>query len=324
MDKKIGIIIVNFNGCEDTRECLTSLQWLEKPHTIYLVDNGSKDHSLEILPPLFPHVVFIDGQKNNGFAGGNNLGIDKALKEGCTHLFLLNNDTTAPVNFLPHFFTMEQEHPNAGIFGPTIFRYDTKKTIDHLGGLWNATIAEFESLERGKTKEDLFAPRQVDYVCGCAMLIKKEVFDRVGFFDERFFLLWEEADFCKRAMKKGYEIWTVPKAHIFHKISASFEGKDHSHYFWWRNRLLYLHKHPQGSKIRQLVRREIYKEFRHALFKGLTFYLAHFFTSNEKNMKRWHKWQRLKAGCLGIFDYFIGRFGPPFSFRKKKKPFFSK
>ncbi len=314
MHPEVAIILVNWNGKKDSREALLSLRKVHTPSTVYLVDNGSTDHSIEELLPEFPEVVFLDAGKNLGFAGGNNLAIRFAMKKGASFFFLLNNDTIVDPHIVDAFLQAALQKPEGGIFGAKSFSYFDREHIDHFGGIWKEKWAEFVSIGKGKKDEGFDTMQKVDYVCGCAMFIRREVFEKIGLLDERFFLLWEESDFCMRAKRAGFEIWTVPKAHLFHKISSSFEGKVQSHYYWWRGRLLFLRKNVPfslRSPSYQQLFRDGWKEGRHFFIKGVLLFLCRLLYPKGYTSKRVIRWKRNRAALLAMIDYARGKLGGP-------------
>ncbi len=304
---KIYIIILNYNGKSDTINCLYSLSSAKLENTTTLViDNASIDGSVNEIKKTFPKVSIIENETNLGYAEGNNVGIKFAYDQGADYILLLNNDIKVDPYFLEELLCLASKKPKGGIFGSAIYRYDNPDKLEHLGGFYNPSTCEFVS-----NKKNLKSPKKVDYVCGCTILIKRDVIEKVGFFEPKFFLMWEEADLCTRAIREGFEIWAQPTSKIWHKISASFEdGKPQLHYFWWRNRLLWMKRNldKQEKKLiyKKVIIPEIIKSYRHFLLKG---FLLVFSFSFEKRKKRKAKYLRLKAGCKGIRDYFMNRFG---------------
>ena len=243
---RICVILLNWNGKRDTLECLESLRQVNYPRfQTVVVDNGSTDDSVAAIRAAYPDTPLFETHANLGFAGGNNVGIEWALKKKFQWILLLNNDTVVDPNFLKAFLAAAQERPQAKILGAKIYRYGERKRIDHLGGFWNPTIGEFESpasdqIDDGFGYEEM---EQVDYVSGCALLMHRSVPEQIGLLEPRFFLYWEETDFCFRARRAKFEVWTAPQAHVYHKVSSSFTGgKPHMHYFWWRSRLLWIER----------------------------------------------------------------------------------
>lgn len=307
---RILIVLLNWNGKRDTLECLSSLEKVAYPNfTPIIIDNGSTDDSVPVIRSAFPKVPIFETKANLGFAGGNNIGISWALKKPYEWILLLNNDTTVSPDFLDSFLAAAKEKPQAKILGAKIYRYSDPNRIDHLGGFWNSETAEFYSPAAGKIEDNTSFEEmeKVDYVCGAALFMHRSVPQAIGVLEPRFFLFWEETDFCCRARRAGFEIWTAPKAKIWHKVSSSFiGGKPHMHYFWWRSRLLWIERNclfPERKILyRKIIFPELWKCFRHYLLKSL----QSCFRRSEKSRQ---KALRCKAGLIGALHYTTNRFG---------------
>jgi len=324
---KLAILLLNYNGKRDTLECLAALQAAnQKPKfATIVIDNGSTDGSVDAIRTAFPEVPIFQTKENLGFAGGNNVGIRWALTKSFDWIFLLNNDTVIAPDCMGHLLAAAKKKPDGKIFGAKIYRYHDKERLDHFGGFWNPNIAEFESIGQNRIDDGTFQEmHQVDYVSGCALLMHRSVPEAIGLLEENFFLLWEESDFCSKARSHGFQIWTVPEAKIWHKVSASFTGgKPHMHYFWWRNRLLYIARNFSKTEKRKLYRTilipEMAKCFKLALLKSTQQGLLTLLGRGDG--ARREKARRYRAGCLGILHYFLGRFGncPSHLFKKLTK-----
>lgn len=254
---KIVIIILNFNGKNDTLACLSSLSQLKKRdwevETI-IVDNASTDDSVPALKSKYPQATVIENIANIGFAEGNNVGIRFALKKGADFAFLLNNDTLLAAKTLETLVDAALAEKKGGIFGPKIYfskgaethpdRYKTNElgnVLWYAGGRldWDNVIAYHrgvDEVDKGQYEEFV----KTAFVSGCAMLVRREVFETVGFFDKRLFLYYEDVDLCMRARKKGYEVFYVPASYLWHKNAGSSggSGSDLHVYYMTRNRLL--------------------------------------------------------------------------------------
>ena len=215
---KVAIVIVNYNNASDTLACIESLEKLkagkDKIITI-LVDNASLDDSVKIISKRFPKIKVIRSPSNKGFAGGNNLGIKLALKNGAGYIFLLNNDTLVKDKRLIEKLIK----PQLDLAAPVVkfrrkgkFFYDFGGKIDFLFG------RNYHLESDNKWARWLVKP---DYISGVAMMIRARVFRRIGFLDEKYFMYYEDVDFCIRAKKAGYKLGSVNGAAIFHKLSAS-------------------------------------------------------------------------------------------------------
>jgi GT2 family glycosyltransferase len=280
-----------------------------------VIDNGSSDDSVQAIRSAYPDIPIIETKANLGFAGGNNVGIRWALEKSFEWILLLNNDTIVAPDLIRNFIQAARQKPSGKIFGAKIYRYNDRSRIDHLGGFWDPAHAEFISFASGQIDDGSFDEmKRVDYVCGAALFMHRSVPETIGLLEESFFLLWEESDFCARARRAGFEIWTAPHAKIWHKVSASFTGgKPHMQYFWWRNRLLWIRRNCRPAEKRKLYRQvivpEMGKNLKFVFFKTAQAALAKLLNRSAENELCSQKAQRFRAGCRGIWHYFTGRFG---------------
>ena len=208
---KIFIIILNYNGKETIKKCLDSVFYSDY-HGLeaVVVDNDSKDGSFELAKDLYSKFHFIKNAKNYGFSAGNNIGIRFALEKMADYIFLLNNDAILEKNTLSKLVGIA-ERKKAGIFSPLI--YDRENRIWFAGG--KIKWLKMKTVHKSQAAKDT-KPYLTDYISGCAMLIKKEVFKKIGLFSEDYFLYYEDADFCIRAKKNGFECMVVPSAKTTH------------------------------------------------------------------------------------------------------------
>jgi GT2 family glycosyltransferase len=310
---KIIICVLNWNGKKDTLECLSSLEKISYPHKeIVIIDNASSDDSCEAIRNAYPQIPLIINSTNLGYAAGNNVGIEWALKHQADVICLLNNDTIVKENFLDEYLKASENIPQAKIIGAKICNYYKPHLIDHVGGMWIKEKAEFISLGSQEASSLHNTSKSVDYVTGCAMFIKKEVFEKIGLLEPKFFLYWEESDFCFRAKKASLEIWTAPNICVYHKISASFKGnKPHPYYYFWRNRLLWIKRNQTSQEKRFLYSKvlipEMTKVFKLFILKFLNLFFAQLTFSKKIDEKR-QKFIYYKAGSMGILDFFRGHF----------------
>lgn len=308
---KISVVILNWNGKNDTLKCLASLEKVTTPHSAIVVDNGSTDDSVAAIQQAFPKTSLLETGKNLGYAGGNNVGIQHALDQGADFIFILNNDTTVEPTILEAF--LKRDLP---LQGGAARLMNEPTLLDHLGGNWNVQKGEFEMIGARAPASEWENPLPLDYVCGVALFVQAEVFRKVGLFEPRFFLFWEESDFCHRAKQEGYAPTTCPEAILYHKVSASFTGgKPHTTYFWWRNRLLWIDRNCAPSEKKRL-KRVIWRDTRHTLKLYLLKSLQYFFS--KKTEERKLRLKTYRAKLRGIKDYCQGRFGngPSWLFEK--------
>lgn len=241
---RVEIIVLNWNGGETTLSCLGSLARLDYPaFEVVVVDNGSTDGSVHAIGERFPEVILIENEKNLGFTGGNNVGLSRALAVGLDYALLLNNDTEVAPDLLHLLIEAFEADPVIGIAGPTIYYYNQPDVIWSAGGAidWRQGRTRMVGLDEREVGQFGQEPREVDFVTGCALLVKRTVLEKVGLLDERFFAYYEETEWCVRARRAGFKSVHVPRAHIWHKISPVTQADSpRVHYYMTRNRLLFL------------------------------------------------------------------------------------
>jgi len=264
----ISLILINYNTKSDTDECLKSLSVLKTKgfsYNVVVVDNGSME-SYSLPRTLTSNKKFevVRSEANLGFTGGNNLGIYYAIeKYNSDYTLLLNNDTVVEPHFLQKLIDCSEDHSEYGLICPKIYFYKGneyhKKSYSRsqLGSvLWYAggsidwpNLAAFhrgvDEVDRGQF--DTFSDS--DFATGCCVLIKREVLEKVGTFDKRYFLYFEDVDLSVRAHDARYGIGFCPEAVVWHKNAGSSGGAGSSvhNYYIARNRLLFAFKHG-GNK----------------------------------------------------------------------------
>lgn len=241
---KVAILILNWNGGQVTLDCLSSLKAVIYPNLeIIVVDNGSTDGSLESICRLFPETPILAMEKNLGFVEGNNAAIHLAQSNGADYVLLLNNDTVVAPDFLDKLVAVSEAEDAIGVVGPTIYYYDRPDVIWSAGGAINWERGASQMLNLNETDRDLpdSLPYEVDFVSGCAMLVRTSVIQQVGLLDPRFFAYYEETEWCVRIHRAGYRVLHVPGARVWHRIlPETREASPLVHYYMTRNRLLFL------------------------------------------------------------------------------------
>ena len=262
--KKVYIIIINWNGKNDTLECLDSINKMGyKNYEIVVVDNGSKDDSVEVIKNKHPEVVILETGQNLGFSGGNNIGMRYALGHGADFILLLNNDTIVDSTLLDTLVNASQNGKRNGIFAPKIYYYSQPKKIWYGGVERTRDKWLFHHIGYGTSDKEVPSNSiiETEYACGCALFISADILNKIGLFDERFFLIFEETDLCFRARRIGIKSFLVPEGNVWHKASTSFGGENSPkfHYFYMRNKLLFAHKHLNITE-RILIYKDVFKE----------------------------------------------------------------
>jgi len=290
----VSIIVLNWNGWENTIECLESLYQIEYDNfNIVIVDNNSNDdsiekikdycdgllnissnkgvekpiqvlelinnesNSIESLSDMFSDItsnkklILIKNDKNYGYAGGNNIGIKYSFKLfKPDYIMILNNDTIVNKDFLIKLVNFADVDEDIGIIGPKIYYYDNPNIINSAGGVIKWRLGIGVNIGIGENDDGQFNQvNNVDCLLGACILIKSSVIKKIGFLDEKFFLLLEETDFCFRAKIAGYKIVFYPKSIIYHKEGFSGQINPLILYYMNRNRLLFFKKHQTFIKV---------------------------------------------------------------------------
>jgi GT2 family glycosyltransferase len=238
----VAVVILSWNRAGDTLECLRSLARLEYPDlAVTVVDNASTDGSPALLRAHFPDLDLVENERNLGFAAGNNVGIARALDRGADYVFLLNNDTEVAPGMLGALVDVAESDPAIGMVGPKILYYDPPDLVWSAGGVVDGRGRAAHPGADQPDDDTPASPRDVDYVTGCGLLVKRAVIEAVGAFDERFFAYFEETEWCARARRAGFRVVYAPSARMWHKIQPGARAHSRLYlYLMARNRLLYL------------------------------------------------------------------------------------
>jgi GT2 family glycosyltransferase len=253
----VFIVIVNWNGLADTLECLESLRHLDYPNfEILLVDNASADNSVETIRDKYPSVRILANSRNLGFTGGNNIGIRHALENGAAYVWLLNNDTIVDPHALSRLVEAAERDRGIGILGSKIYYASEPDVISFAGASIDWNRGTSSHIGRGEVDRGQYDKlSEVERVSGCSMLVKKEVCDKVGLFDEAFFLFVEDVDWCVRAKRSGFRCVFVPSSVVWHKEGSSIRKAEQGSLFSYyntRNFLLLIKKtftFPEREKL---------------------------------------------------------------------------
>ncbi|OOQ56707.1 glycosyltransferase family 2 protein [Mucilaginibacter pedocola] len=244
----VSIITVNYNTAAVTAELLKSLGHITYPNVeVIVVDNASTEDA-SYLADDFPHIKLIKNTVNEGFAGGNNRGIEAA---GGEILFLLNNDTEVIPGFIEPVADLFSFHHKIGIVSPKIRYFHSPNIIQYAGGeAINSFTARGKFIGSGEEDRGQHdTPQQTHLAHGAAMAIHRRVIDEVGLLPEMFFLYYEELDYTEHVQRAGFTVWYEPRSLVLHKESMSV-GKlsNLKIYYQNRNRLLFIRRNVFGFK----------------------------------------------------------------------------
>ena len=254
--KKIAVIIINWKKYDLTLNCIDSvLKSSYKNFKIILIDNESQNSFPDEINKS-EKIQIIKNENNEGFSKANNQGIKYSIKNGFDYILLLNNDTLIK-NDLIDSLIQQSSTLNQKIIQPLILNYDGSK-IWNAGGKINNFFGTFQILEKGKGFKNFKKNRTyTDWFTGCCVLIKSEIFNHVGYFDERFFAYYEDIDYSIRLKKMGYSIALMTSSYLQHYESASSKSMNkiegnlspYVHYLNIRNHILLLKKHSKSFNL---------------------------------------------------------------------------
>jgi GT2 family glycosyltransferase len=236
----IFVLVLSYNGLEDTRKCLTSLEPALRPGVRpVLVDNGSTDGTADAVRREFPWCDVLRVEVNRGPVAGNNAGIRAALETGEPWIMLLNNDTTVDERLFDVMIAAAEANPGFEVLGPVIYFMDDPNVVMTDGVEFNlpGTRGFFDRIEVPLTQKQPPAAKDVDIVNGCCLMIRADAIRRIGFFDDRIFMYHDEADLCLRVKATGGRLGVIDHGLIWHKGSATSQGtgKKSIRYFDARN-----------------------------------------------------------------------------------------
>lgn len=244
---KVGIVTVTYNSRNVLGDFLSSVECqIYRDRNLYIVDSGSTDGTSEFVQAHLPSGGrYFTNDANIGFAAGMNQGIRAALDEGCTAILAVNNDVVFGPNLIVQL-VQSLVYRECEMTAPIMYFNDSKDVIWSAGGsfrMWRGYL----NAHRGMGEKDVgqySTEEKVAFAPLCCVLIRSEVFERIGLLDERFFTYAEDADFMYRCMEKGISLWYVPDAKLWHKVS-SLTGtmSDFTIRYSVRGRIYFLHKH---------------------------------------------------------------------------------
>lgn len=247
---KIGIVTVLYNSSSVLEDFFKTLsQQTLKDFVLYIIDNKSPDDSLSKSKELaiayqesFLSVI-IENDDNYGIAAGNNIGVKRALEDNCDYILLSNNDIVMNNDCISLLLSKIQE-TNIDMIVPKIFFYD-EPLIWMAGGYFtkfSGGTRHIGSMKKDRPEYNKY--RLISYAPTCVMLIKKDAFDKVGFFEEKFFVYFDDTDWVYRSRKRGLKLAYHPEAVVYHKESTSTGGQqsDFTIYYQLRNHFFFCKK----------------------------------------------------------------------------------
>lgn len=244
---QITIVIPTYNRCDDLIACLESLEKVSpQGFRIIVVDNASTDGTNEQLLKRFPHVETIILKENLGATGASNIGFCKGLEGDADYILRLDSDTIVKADFLEQLLNAARQHPEYGVFSPKIYYYDQPDVIWYAGAeerSWDLGVKNDHRLERDSPSTSQL--RRTDFAWAAAMLTRRDILEKTRGFDEKFFIYYEEMDFCRRVRELGHSICFVPASIVWHKVGTLKENAWRA-YHWNRSKIIYYRKHASN------------------------------------------------------------------------------
>ena len=295
-DKKIAIIIINWKKYDLTLNCIDSvLKSSYKNFKIILIDNEAQNSFPDEINKS-EQIKIIKNENNEGFSKANNQGIKYSIKHGFDYVLLLNNDTLIK-NDLIDSLIQQSSTLNQEIIQPLILNYDGSK-IWNAGGKINNFFGTFQTHKKGKSFKNFKRNEHfTDWFTGCCVLIKVEIFNHVGYFDERFFAYYEDVDYSIRLKKMGYSIALMTNSYLQHYESASSKSMNKTegnlspyvHYLNIRNHILLLKKHLKSFNLIGVLLYQLVK-----IFSYLLYFLIRF---------RFNKFKMVSKGLVDAINF---------------------
>ena len=242
----VAIIILNYNGWQDTLLCLKSTRNIKYPHKLIVVDNCSSDNSVEKLKTQCDgDIMLIQTDFNLGYAGGNNVGIKYAVDNNYKYCCILNNDTIIEDDFMEACIGYLKDNSNVAFVGPTILNYTNRK-IQSTGGDIYINKGSVKCKNANADISQISDSIESDYLGGACIIFRLDLIHQIGLIPESYFLFFEETEWCWKALKQGYKNVCIGKVSVLHKGSMSINKVEGlNEYLLTRNRIAFIRRnHP--------------------------------------------------------------------------------
>ena len=301
MQKKVAIVLVNWNSFELTKDSLESLRLTKfNDYDCIVVDNGSVDGSGDLIEKQFPNCIVLKSSTNKGFTGGNNLGIVYALQNDYEYIMMLNNDVFVEPDFLEPLIARLDQDSLIGAVQPLIYFHHDRNLIWNAGSTYNAFLGICSTPDYNKKDpQRLFRnkEKEIDWITGCAFMMRASTLKEIGLLKEGFFIYYEDVDLSFRIKAAGYELAYVPSSVIYHIAGISHKTKEKGkegfvspkvHFLYARNRIWCLKEHTPVWAIPTVT---LFNAF---YFFSIGFYFI--FRARWQKLKEWK--EGIKEGLL--------------------------
>jgi len=254
---RVAAVIANWNGGEENLDCLRSLvaHGIAESDIVF-VDNGSSDGSLERVVAAYPRAAVIRNATNLGFGEASNQGAQLALERGADAVFFVNNDVVLPDATLARLVLELERDPRIGIVGPRVLYRDDPARVWAAGGMltWRENLSTLVG-HGERDAAEFRAPRDVDYVAGCALHATRRCLEKVDLFDATYFAYMEDVDLCLRAKAAGFGVRMVGEVSVLHATSSATGGGYNPRRKWMMgvNSIWFLRRHARAPQWARFV-----------------------------------------------------------------------
>lgn len=295
---KIYAVILNYNGYNNTKNCIDSLKKVDYSNlTIIVVDNASTDGSYDKLKIEFPEIPILLTEYNMGYTGGMNTGAKYAIDHKADYILLSNNDILYEINFLKILVEKMGHNKSVGIISPKVLYMHDTNIIYCAGAEFKlyrcGAVNMFKGLSAQKYGNE---SREITSAEGSCLLVRKEVFDKAGFYNDKYFIYFEDIDFSDR-VRKHFKIYYEPKSKVYHKTGAGLTWQNYSpfyYYYYSRNRLIYFSKFNFFFKIYAII-----FSILNSIAKSLTLFKVYLLNRSKR--------KKIKIGLISLWEgTFIG------------------
>jgi GT2 family glycosyltransferase len=298
-EPRIAAVVLTWNETELTSRCIASVSGgTRRPERLILVDNGSATDCAGVLAAQFPEIEVLRLDKNYGFTGGCNRGIERALEGGADYVWMLNNDTEAAPDALELLAEALNQHPEAGLVHPLLLHPEPGKRIQFFYGRLERDVAWHCAPDDGQAWSEAYRRTiETPFAPACAPLYRAAALRQVGLFDERLYITWEDYDLHMRIRDAGWKIYTVGAAEMVHRHGHS-TGRTSPFvtYFMTRNRFICLLRYARPL----------------GFLRRFLFFLRTWWW--QIKAQGFDNWEAHRAALQGIRDFLLGvrgRANPP-------------
>jgi GT2 family glycosyltransferase len=215
---RVGVVVLNYLGVDDTLACLRSLAALDEPVRVIVVDNGSTDGSTATLAAV-PGVELVANDANLGFAGGNDVAIARLLDDGLEFVWVLNNDTLVDPGTVRELLAVADADPRIGAVGTVLYDMASPQRVLTWGG---GRLGRWT----GRTRDARAANDRVDYLTAASILLRATALRQVGLFDRRYFFTWEDVDLSTRLVDAGWRLAVAGQSRVLHRWGGTLRPED--------------------------------------------------------------------------------------------------